>query len=642
MAEIEYASPEMHLGWTQPEDDAGKSLMNLSEFIDQDNDGRRSRAAYNASLLEGLGLAGFGAWAYGGRSTGHASVRVGTKESPLIWNYPAAALDTLQAKVVGQREDKPMVMVTDGDWDDERRAVWNTRMLEGLYKMPQGQYHTVWDLGRSAFKIAAGVTGTVAAKVFPYHDEGRIVCELHDTLDMGIDAFECSYTNPLTYTEQTWFDAHRLMAIFSDRKEKQLIWDAREPLPTNRGGSDGSQKSRYMVRLVEGWRMKTGKTDGVYCAAINTGTLDHKPWTHTSPPFAFLHARRSLAGFFGIPILERGMRIAERINQIVASLDNTERLLPKNLLIYDIKKTPKELMKNIADVMLVGFNSEMGGENPEYVTPPVYDQTIINLLEFHVRAFHETLGINSNQMSAQKQPGIVAAAAIRTVQDMFTELFSVAEKDYSHFLTSDLGSLHMRAIDDMVEEDPEFSVTWKGGSFFKKVKASSISMADKQFVFDVVPVNETRDTPADRISMADEMLARGQLSEVGYQQVVRTGDLPGADALPNAQHDLIAQNMDSWMFDEIEDIKNTSPLPWMNQGDSITQVMTGYIKALMRPKFDPARELYFRRWITQSDAMLKRQDAAKAALEGAASGGKQAPALLGVAQQPEQMPVAAE
>ncbi len=275
---------------------------------------------------------------------------IDTKESPLIWNYPAAALDTLQAKVVGQREDKPMVMVTDGDWDDERRAVWNTRMLEGLYKQQQGMYHNVWDLGRSAFKIAGGVTGSVAVKVFPYHDEGRIVCELHDTLDMGIDAFECSYSNPLTYTEVTWWDAHRLMATVKSQADKRLIWDAREPLPSERGGCENGSKHRYMVKAVEGWRVKSGKENGVYVKAINTGTLDFRPWKHASPPFAILHARRSLAGFWGIPIMERGMRIAERINHIVGELDDVSRLLPRNLLLYDTKRTPRELMKNVGSV----------------------------------------------------------------------------------------------------------------------------------------------------------------------------------------------------------------------------------------------------------------------------------------------------
>mgnify|MGYP001603933721 FL=1 len=163
-SEMEFVSPEMSLWWTQSAEDAGKSLMGLSEAAAQDNQGRRARAAYNASLLEGIGLGGFGAWGYGSRSTGAANVVVGGKSSPLIWNYPAAGLDTLQAKVVGQSEDKPMIMVTDGDWDDQRQAVWNTRLLEGLYSEPQGMYHDVWDLGRSGFKIAAGVTGTIAVK----------------------------------------------------------------------------------------------------------------------------------------------------------------------------------------------------------------------------------------------------------------------------------------------------------------------------------------------------------------------------------------------------------------------------------------------------------------------------------------------
>lgn len=633
MPETDYVDPSCHAWWTQSGDDAGKSLMNLAEAAAHDNQGRRNRAAYNASLLEGIGLGGFGAWGYGARSSGLAQIALGNKQSPLIWNYPAAALDTLTPKVAGS-DDKPFVMVTDGDWDDERRAVWTTRLLEGLYKEQQGMYSSVHDLGRAAFRIAAGVTGSVAARVVSLPGEAKLTCELCDTLDMWIDAFECSYSNPLTYGEETWFDPYRLMAAFP--KHRELIWQAREPLPYERGGSepgDGS-KTRYMVKLVTGLRVRYGKEPGRKLFAISTGTLDDRKYDDTEPDYAFLHARRSLAGFWGIPVLERGMRIAERINAIVGKLDRAEVLLPKNLLVYDIKRTPSELMKNIGEVMQIGFNSEVPGVDPQYITPTLYDRSVIDLLEFHIRAFHETLGISQAQMQARKDPGIVAAAAIRTVNDMFTELFSIIQEDFTRFKTSGLGKLHIKAVKQLAEDNPDFSVNWKGGSFFKKVKASICDLGNKHFVFDVMPVSETRDTPADRIQLADEMLARQQLSPQAYNRILRTADVPRETKRENAQYELIESLIDSWMHDDVEDIRDTTPLPWFDHGDSIAQVLGAYTKVLMTPKFDSARELYFRRWITISDQLLKRQLAAKAALEGAASGGRNATELLGAAQAP--------
>lgn len=639
MAETDYVDPSAHSWWTQNAEDAGKSLMALDEASEDDNKPRRTRAAYNASLLEGIGLGGFGAWGYGGRSTGIAQVACGDKQSPLIWNYPAAALDTLCPKVAG-RDDKPFIMVTDGDWDDERRAIWTTRLLEGLYKEEQGMYNSVHDLGRAAFKIAAGVTGTVAGRVVCMPGEARVVCELRDTLDMWIDAFECSYSNPLTYGEGTYYDPYRLMAAYP--KAKQMIWESREPLPYERGGGqagDGS-KTRYMVKLVEGIRCRYGEEPGRRVLAVKCGTIDSKPYLETTPPYAFLHARRSLAGFWGIPVLERGMRIAERINAIVAKLDKAEVLLPKSLLIYDVKRTPRELMKNISDVMQIGFNSEVGGVDPTYITPPLYDQSVINLLEFHIRAFHETLGINQAQMQAKKDPGIVAAAAIRTVNDMFTELFSIIQGDFTRWKTTGLGTLHVKAVQQLSEDYPDFAVNWKsGGKFFKKVKASVCDLGNKAFVFDVMPVSETRDTPADRIQLADEMLARQELSPQAYQRVLKTGDVPRETERENAQYELIESLIDSWMHDDIEDIANTTPLPWLNHGDSIVQVLTAYEKVLMMPKFDSSRELYFRRWITISDQLMKRQEAAKAALQAAMNGGKNTPALLDAAQTPAGQPV---
>lgn len=616
MAELDYTSSEFHLWWQQKPEDAAKSLINLEEAGDADNAPRRAGAAYNASILEGIGVEGFGAWAYGKGQRMNAQIGPQGSRCPLVWNYPAAGLDTLQAKVVGKAEPKPMIMVTDGDWDDQRRAVWSSRLLEGLYRQQQGWFHDVWDMVRQSFKIAAGVTGSVAVKVLPYPDESKIVCELHDTLDMFIDYFECNYSNPLTYGEKTWFDPHRLMQAFP--KHKAAIWDAREPLPADRGGGT-NERCRYMVKVVEGWRLKLGKEPGRYVAALKTGPLDSKPYEHDTPPFAFLHARRSMGGFYGIPVMQRGMMIAERINQILHSLDKGERFMPRAAVIYDTIATPVELIKNVRDVMQIGFTSTAGGVPPQYLTPSIYDQSVMNLLEAHIRAFHETLGINSGQMTAQKDPGIVAAAAVRTVNDMFTELFSVISRDVQTFTTRDLGNLHLRAVSDLVKTDPDFAVDWNGGTFMRKVKSSVCDMKGKSFTFSVQPVSETRNTPGDRISMADEMLSRKELSPEAYQRVIDTGDLPRETKRQRTQQSMIDQAIDSWMHDELEEISNISPLPWMNQAEAIVQVLDGYMMALMMPKFDTRRELYFRRYIAQCDQYLKRQQLERAKLQAAAN-----------------------
>lgn len=629
--ELPYTSSEQHLWWQQKPEEAAKNLMNLAEAGDNDNLPRRASAAYNASILEGIGVDGFGAWAYGKGTRMGAQIGPKGSSCPLVWNYPAAALDTLQSKVVGRTEPKPMIMVTDGDWDDQRRAVWSSRLLEGLYRQQQGWYHDVWDMVRQCFKIAAGVTGSVAVKVLPYPDESKIICELHDTLDMFIDFFECNYSNPLTYGETTWFDPHRLMQAFP--KKKAEIWDAREPLPEDRGGGTG-ERCRYMVRLVEGWRLKLGKEPGRYVAAMKNGVLDSKKYEHESPPFAFLHARRSMGGFYGIPVMQRGMAIAERINQILHSLDKGERFMPRSAVIYDTVATPIELIKNVRDVMQIGYNSGAGGNPPQYETPAIYDQSVMNLLEAHIRAFHETLGINSGQMTAQKDPGIVAAAAVRTVNDMFTELFSVISRDVTTFTTRDLGQLHLRAVSDLVKTNPDFAVDWNGGTFIRKVKSSVCDMKGKSFTFSVETVSETRNTPGDRISMADEMLSRKELSPQSYQRVIATGDLPRETKAQRTQHSMIEQAIDSWMHDEIEEISNISPLPWMNQAEAIVQVLDGYMQALMMPKFDVRRELYFRRYIAQCDQNMKRREVELAKLQATAQSRAPVPGVEPAPPQP--------
>lgn len=648
------ADPEFtddSLWFTQTDADKASAVaMNLATSADTDNMGRRARATYNASLLDGVGLSGFGAWGYGkgsqpswgsfcGGGTGRA------EGCPLVWNYAAAGLDTAQAEIVGQDEPAPFIEVTDGDYDDHRQSVWSGRLLKGIYSQDQGMYHDVWDLARAAWKLAAGCTGTTAIKAKPHPGESKMVFELHDTLDMFIDFFECTYSMPMTYGESTWFDPLRLLACFDDRAIKQKIWDSREPLPKEFGG-DAENAPKNMVRLVETWRLQMNKGEpGKYLQSVKQGALGPLyDYAHSSPPFAFLHARRSLCGFYGLPLMERGMRIVERINQILAGLDKSEVLTPKNMLIYDIEASPPGLLQNMRSIMLAGYSSKTNpnAKAPQYITPTVYDQTVVSLLEMHIRAFHETLGINSNQMGATKPQGVVAAVAIRAVADLFTQLFAVLSRDYIKCVTTQLGTLALRSLSDMKKEGKSFKVSWKGDKFMRTVSTDMIDITEKQFTCSVMPVGGSRGSPADRMQLADEMLARKEISEAGYQRILETGDVPAETRSSQRQTSMIAKAIDQWMNDDVEEIQDVSPLPWMNLPEAIIQVLDGYMEALMLDDFPVDRELYFRRYIVICDQMLQKQAAAKAQLSGVAKNfNGPAPAPVDGSGAPGAPPVAA-
>lgn len=634
------------LWFTQTDPDiAAARLKALGDSAMTDNQSRRDRAVYNASLLDNIGLSGFGAWGYGRPSATTWGNLVGApgaeKRVPLIWNYAAAGLDTAQAKIVGQDEPKPMIVVTDGDYDDHIQSVWSGRLLEGIYRQDQGQYRDLWDLARAAWKIAAGCTGTTAIKAKPMRGERKMVYELHDTLDMFIDFFECSYSMPLTYGEQTWFDPYRLMACTDDKATKEKIWKSREPLPAEYGGDKNDSTPRYMVKLYEGWRLAMSKNEpGTYLSAVKEGALDRLDYPHTTPPFAFMHARRSLCGFYGLPLMERGMRIVERINQILSTMDNSERLIPRSQVIYDIEATSPALIQNMRNAMLLGYSSKTNpmAKPPVVQNPDIYADTVLKLLEMHIRAFHETLGINSNEMGATRPQGVVAAVAIRAVADLFTQLFAVLSRDFIKCLTSDLGTLTLREVAELKGDD-SIKVTWDGGKFTRNVNSSLINLKDKQFTCSVAPTGGGRGTPADRISLADEMLARKEISEAGYQRILETGDVASETAPQRKQNAMIAKAMDKWMHDPVP-VKQISPLPWMNLAEAMVQVMDGYMGALMIDDFPPERELYFRRYITLCDQLLQRQAAAKAQLSGVARNFKgSAPAEAPGA---EAAPIAAE
>src|SRR3972149_3386128 len=100
MSEMDFVSAEKSLWFLQRPEDGAKSLYALSEAADADNTVRRGAASYNASVLDGLGLPGFGAWAYG-KQSGAARIGSGAGARPPAGEYAASGLAPRPATVGG-------------------------------------------------------------------------------------------------------------------------------------------------------------------------------------------------------------------------------------------------------------------------------------------------------------------------------------------------------------------------------------------------------------------------------------------------------------------------------------------------------------------------------------------------------------
>lgn len=491
----------------------GCVLAKAQESIGQP---RREAAKRYGSMVEGCQLDGLDGDCF------DTLVPVEYDGAPLINNRAQAVVETLQAKLASLDEPRPQFVVTDGTYDQKRQAVWLDRFVEGQYYQRQGLYNNLWHMWRHAFLLAAAATGTAAVKIFP--DGKRIACELRNTLDMWVDPLECRYGAPLTYGEDTWVDAEKL----ADENPKLAddIWRASDEAPLS--GRHSNESYARQVRVHELWRVKDGESDGKYLRCVANKCLDFGDFKYTSPPFAFYHFRQRLGGFWGAPCTATMYHSVIRENQVLARMDEGEARSQTIIQYYDPNVVGNDKLAAPKHVLLIAYDSDKGAP-PQPFAMPWYAQQAPELMRIHAQNTHDATGASIMQTTGQAQTGLTAAVAIRTVLSLLNERFAPKQRDIVQAQAVDSAMLIARAAKEIYEEHGEFSSEWHGKGFIKSMPgADCLGLPAEIYTAQVRPVSEKKNSPEDRIQLAQELVTQGLITGGDWINVLRTMDTPGA------------------------------------------------------------------------------------------------------------------
>jgi hypothetical protein len=498
------------------EEDAARIGCQLAASQDKLLQPRRDMARNHGSMYEGFQLEGLDGDCF------DSLVPVSYDGAPLVNNRCQSIVDTLQAKLASLDEPRPQFVVTDGTYEQKRQAVWLDRFIEGQYYQRQGLYNNVWHMWRHAFLLAAAATGTAAVKIFP--DGKRIACELRNTLDMWIDPLECRYGAPLTYGEDTWVDAEKLAD--ENPRFADDIWRCSDEGP--RASRNGQEAFSRQVRVHELWRVKTGDTDGKYLRCVANKALDFADFKYTTPPYAFYHFRQRLGGFWGASATSTLYQSVIRENQVLNRMDEGEARSQTIIQYYDPNVQGNDKIVAPKHVLLIAYDSDKGAP-PQPFAMPWYAQQAPELMRIHAQNAHDTTGASIMQTTGQAQTGLTAAVAIRTVLSLLNERFAPRQRDIVQAVAVDSAYLFARAAKEICEEHGEFSSEWHGKGFIKTMPgADCLDLPAEIYTAQVRPVSEKKNSPEDRIQLAQELVTQGLITGGDWLDVLRTMDTPGA------------------------------------------------------------------------------------------------------------------
>lgn len=605
---------------------AAAAIIQLEDEYQKTQQWRRARGRRLAGMYHGRNLdtpfARDATFSWSSDPNNTADVDSDLDEIRLLRNKSYEYVETYVSKIGAEENPQPALMVTDGDWELKRKVTLNARLLEAEYDQRQGNFADLYALAHQGLRVATAATGSVAAKVYPWPEEDRVVVELHDTLDMFLDDTELTYNNPRTYGEVTWWPPARLQMSYPKHAERiRTAVETRK----DRGGlvftGAAAGSLAELVPVWEAWAVRLGKETGRHLACLRDGTvLVDEEWDEAEPPFAFLHTSPALAGFWATPMMEIVYDEILKVNEILATCDFAHTHSPKQ-----VHYVNEQSLEDIGEIDAVATVKVVRTKSPNYVpsvqNPAPFDRIDLELLHEHEAGIARALGIDEMHSEGAAQPGLPSAVAQREAASRFDDRAAAGHRAYVHWVAVDVARHVLRAQRRLYENNHAFKREWTGELFSKEIEAKDILDLDVDALrVRVKPVSEKKNTPEERVQYAQELAEQGVIPFEAFTAVLEHYDTPGETRVIKTQRRWVAWQIDGWLMTKPDaPVEYKSPRPWMRKSDALVQVVDALMEAELSD-VPPDRLQFFLDFIGELTQMMASELAPPAAAQAPLGG----------------------
>ncbi len=592
----------------EPEE-AAQALLGECERAIQDNAGRRTEALCFASLFEGIELTSFDERGYV-----HDNDEVFRDlQIPIVRNTCRSIVMTGLSKMTAQDSPLPQFMSNGGDWTTRTKAVRLDRLVCAEYGLPQGQFANLHELFRHGALLAMSCVGSFGVFYLPGPD--AIICELDDTLTCGMET-SGKYGRIISLVRTSWYNTEELIVRFPDFEDE--ILDNEDVMPDGINDITGDVKPERGVKVCQGWRVALGaKNYGRELFVLKDGTIlkDDREYKRNHPPVAFWHYERSLYGKWGVSLTRCIYNQCLRINQIIADVDAAERNSPQGMVMFrkgaakpgDLEKT-----KGWTLVELTGTGNL--GDGIQVVAPPKFNSQSVDLLLFHQQGAHDVSGISDQHTSAKRATGTTSGKHENMVAALFTERFADNERRLIDMRTTSSARLIVWALQDMLEEVPEYKRIYAKGDYVEEVKLADLDLDLERYTISIAPVSEDKQSPKARLDKMDQAFEAGLITGAELLSFQQDYDDKSKSQLSLAQENWLERQIDMWLH--ADTVKYQGPIQWMDLQSAAKTVAQALLIA--RTKGAPADRLsWFTRFLDEVQTYMDQASAqAQTSLSG--------------------------
>lgn len=578
------------------------------------DDSRRRRAYTRAlSLYEGMPVSLDGAdYLLADGAAGLEGLEVPT------WNWMRSACDSLHAEVCGRQKPKPQAVGTDASWRARRRAVKLDRFIEAHLHQPQGCHASAWDVMGEVGKDWI-VCGTGAARVWADQDAERVSIERVPPWELLVDAADGAGGNPLSLfhvceldesiAEATWPD--KLGAIRTAARMRQ----------------DGSVARSVEVR--EAWRRANGTgKPGKHVVCCDGGVLLEEDWTDDEFPFVFLQFSRPRRGFWGRGLCAEAEAAFDELNRASRAMTERIKICSTRRTYYVPGTVEEDHLRQGGDAeILIPVTSLQS--IPQEVPPQPVSPGEVQHVDRCKSWFFESIGVSQMTASAQKDPGVTAAVAMRTLNDIQGVRFLPRARAYEQAFV-ELGRQIIARVRELVAAGKFPAARWPGKSFVRTIEWDQADLDADKYELRLASVNAMSRDPALVLQVAQELRDRGEIGKETFLQMVGLPDLDHLLSQETAETQYVDDCVERML--DAESDADLAKLGGYPTPDPLITNKPGALVRVLAAYFDSRRERVpeypaslLRRWIVEVDRMIADASAPPQGAQGAPMGGPAGP-----------------
>lgn len=531
------------------------------------------------------------------------------------YNLTRSVIATAQAEIAARQRPKPEFLTSSGEWKDRRKAKKLTHFVEAQMSESQGAYEDVWQLNQDVFVDACMPGyGTGFVKVSADTQLERVVYERVLPYEILMDPEEWKYRNGQNLFHTYTISRDLLRDMYGVSGDPETLDDEQRAIQAaidaahrdDRLTTQNRRRVTDMVRVYEAWRLPYGDRPGAHCICIASKVLFFEPWERKRFPFAMIQWAPEREGPWGRGLADEVRPTHELVNDAALRLGERMRECTNTYIFEHAgSKADREALSSNDNLRIVTY----AGNTPPVFNPcPPPSPAEFQYIADGIQRGYQFSGVSQMSATSQKDPGLTAAVAIRTMNDVQAGRFLAVGRRFEQMHATE-GELTI----DAVKELGNITAKWPGKKFLRTIKWSEVKMGEDLYTVHVAASSMLSRDLGTRLQTAQELFESGIVTQTQFLQLMQLPDLDTLMERDTAELDYVEMILDRYLdsetYDDLEEAGGYE-VPDPSIGDKMAAIALTK-NTLFEAKRDGAPELalmLLRRYLREMTALVARPE----------------------------------